>query len=513
MAKTLKQYNIGPKVDARICMVSSPIRVRAYKQENDTMESTRSIKEARKGKYMVGEYAEVVHVADRKTPVSQIKEIFGEDEPISAIVIVSEKKPIGLVMNIHLDRILSQRYGVALFYHKPIEVIMDVSPLVVEYSTPIEEAAVSAMNRDKAKLFDHLVITKKGEVSGIVSVQNILNAILNIRRKNAHEMNRINEELHQQIEERRKAEEELVKLNHELEDRVLLRTVEIRDSNQKLIKAVEDAQAANRAKSDFLANMSHELRTPLNHIIGFTELVLEQYFGQLNGTQAEYLSDVLSSSNHLLSLINDILDLSKVEAGKLELYNSEIDLQKMLENSIVMIKEKAQKHRIRLSTGFDDIPETIEGDTRKLKQILYNLLSNAVKFTPDGGSICLRADRYSTDSFSMPHGFQPTLNSERGDYLKISVKDNGIGLKEEDLQRIFDPFEQAYGQRNRKYQGTGLGLSLTKKFVELHHGWIWAESQGEGKGSHFCFVIPSRQSEDRNTEQELIGAQNLKGIR
>ncbi|MBW2153246.1 MAG: HAMP domain-containing protein, partial [Deltaproteobacteria bacterium] len=147
----------------------------------------------------------------------------------------------------------------------------------------------------------------------------------------------------------------------------------------------EAAEAANRAKSEFLANMSHELRTPLNHIIGFTELVLDDHFGTLNPEQREYLSDVLNSSKHLLSLINDILDLSKVEAGKLELELSEVHLQTLLNSSLKMVKEKSLKHGIGLKTAIDGIPETVRIDERKMKQILYNLLSNAVKFTPDGG--------------------------------------------------------------------------------------------------------------------------------
>jgi signal transduction histidine kinase len=145
------------------------------------------------------------------------------------------------------------------------------------------------------------------------------------------------------------------------------------------------ADKANNAKSEFLANMSHELRTPLNHIIGFTEIVLEKNFGELNEMQDEYLNDVHHSSRHLLSLINDILDLSKVEAGKIELEPSNCNLKMVLENSLVMIKEKAMKHRIRLTMDMDGVPETIKADERKLKQIIYNILSNAVKFTPDGG--------------------------------------------------------------------------------------------------------------------------------
>jgi PAS domain S-box-containing protein len=260
-------------------------------------------------------------------------------------------------------------------------------------------------------------------------------------------------------------------------------------------RAKEAADRSNRAKSEFLANMSHELRTPLNHIIGFTELVVDQQAGKLNGMQAEYLGDVLASSRHLLSLINDILDLSKVEAGKVELEAGEVSLPDLLQNSFTMIKEKATKHRIRLQMEIDGIPEQIRGDERKLKQILYNLLSNAVKFTPDGGVVTLSACRLFSrdhqwtkeDGCVAPIPFAPPV---AGEWAGISIRDTGIGVKGEDLKRIFAPFEQADNSMGRRYQGTGLGLSLTRQLVELHRGRIWAESEGEGKGSKFSFILP-----------------------
>jgi signal transduction histidine kinase len=319
----------------------------------------------------IGDLKEDVQRAGRHARVSEIKALFNEDEPIKAVVIVSGKKPIGLVMNFHLDRTLSQRFGVALYYEKPIDAIMDTSPLIVDAGMPVQEVADRAMGREKSKIFDHIIITERGDISGIVSVQDIMTAMSNIQRKYADSMNLANEQLQKEIDERSKVENKLVNLNQELEDRVVKRTAQIEESNRKLKKAVSVAEAANKAKSDFLSNMSHELRTPLNHIIGFTELVLEQHFGSLNDTQSEYLSDVLNSSNHLLSLINDILDLSKIEAGKHELFISDIELRPLLEKSIVMIKEKAQKHRIQISTEFDDAPSVVEGDVRKLKQIMY----------------------------------------------------------------------------------------------------------------------------------------------
>ncbi|WP_162458909.1 ATP-binding protein [Desulfosarcina ovata] len=441
----------------------------------------------------IGDLKGNVQLANRNTKVSEIKKVFREDEPIKAVVIVSGKKPLGLVMNIHLDRTLSQRFGVALYYDKPIDAIMDVEPLIVDANIPVPEVADMAMNREKSKIFDHIIITEQGEVSGIVSVQDIMSAMSNIQHRYADAMNRVNEQLQKEIDERSKVEDELVTLNQELEERVAKRTSEIQESNQKLKNAVSVAEAANKAKSDFLSNMSHELRTPLNHIIGFTELVLGQHFGGLNETQSEYLTDVLNSSNHLLSLINDILDLSKIEAGKHELFISEIEIRPLLEKSIVMIKEKAQKHRIQITTEFDGVPEIIEGDARKIKQIMYNLLSNAVKFTGDNGRICLHAKRIADVSELPMHQCHPMISACEADLIEISVKDSGIGLKSDDRERIFNPFEQADSAKSRKYQGTGLGLSLTKKLVELHNGFIWVRSDGQGMGSDFRFILPSRQ--------------------
>ena len=234
----------------------------------------------------------------------------------------------------------------------------------------------------------------------------------------------------------------------------------------------ERAQAANVAKSDFLANMSHELRTPLNVIIGFTELILDKQCGDITPQQEEYLGDVVHSARDLFLLINDILDLTKIEAGKLELELSEVPLPELLSRSFTILKEKALKHNIQLSYEVKDIPGSIIADERKLKQIIYNLLSNAVKFTPDGGRVQMEAEL-------------------AGGFVQVSIADTGIGIKEQDLQRIFDPFEQAESSLSRRFQGTGLGLSLTRSMVELHGGKIWAESEGEGKGARFFFLMPT----------------------
>jgi len=284
-------------------------------------------------------------------------------------------------------------------------------------------------------------------------------------------------------------------VRHKFQEGMKQNQLGLEEEKAKLADAIKEAERANQTKSAFLANMSHELRTPLNHIMGFTELVLDKNFGELNETQEEYLTDVYQSSQHLLSLINDILDLSKVEAGKLELIPSQVNLRILLENSLIMIKETAMKHGIKTSINTNGIPDTITADERKLKQIIYNLLSNAVKFTPDGGEIrllsCLSNSKKIRDQIeSIPTQLSAVDFEPHRDWVQISVQDSGIGFIPEDAERIFCAFEQADSSKSRSRQGTGLGLSLTKQFIKLHGGNIWAESEGEGKGSVFHMVIP-----------------------
>ncbi len=291
-------------------------------------------------------------------------------------------------------------------------------------------------------------------------------------------------------------DEELEQHRHHLKEEVDLRTSELQQALEQAYVMAQHAESANLAKSSFLANMSHELRTPLNAVIGFSEVLLEQHFGEINSSQEEYLQDIHASGNHLLSLVQDILDLSKIEIGKMEIEPTEINMQSLLEGSLMMFREKALKHDIDISIDeAGHIPEIILADERKVKQIMLNLLSNAVKFTSDGGEIHIHAevvDRPCLENH-VPAQFKddvlPSIGNHHTSYLKVSVSDNGIGIKAESIKKIFFPFEQEDSSISRQYGGTGLGLSLCKKFVELHHGCIWVESK-VGKGSTFSFVFP-----------------------
>jgi signal transduction histidine kinase/DNA-binding response OmpR family regulator/HAMP domain-containing protein len=266
------------------------------------------------------------------------------------------------------------------------------------------------------------------------------------------------------------AYQQIEQLNVGLEEKVQERTEALQRQQATLQEMNLQLEIANRHKSEFLANMSHELRTPLNAIIGFSEVLLEQMFGALNAKQAEYLDDILGSGKYLLSLINDILDLAKIEAGKLDLELGVVALRQLLEGSLVMVKERALAHGIALSLDMSDDLHTIMGDERKIKQILFNLLSNAVKFTPDKGRVGIKATRI-------------------GEVVQIAVWDTGVGIEPQDQQRIFEEFQQVAQGLTRKTEGTGLGLTLTKKFVELHGGTVWVESSLD-HGSTFTFTLP-----------------------
>ena len=240
--------------------------------------------------------------------------------------------------------------------------------------------------------------------------------------------------------------------------------------NDDLGRLYQQLESVNRHKSEFLANMSHELRTPLNAIIGFSEVLNERMFGELNDKQAEYVQDIYTSGRHLHALINDILDLSKIEAGRMELDLSSFTLSSVVDAAVTLVRERAHRAGVKLEVAAPADLGEVRADERKLKQILLNLLSNALKFTPTGGRIGVTARR------------------DNG-LAEISVSDTGIGIAPENHEIIFEEFRQVHGDSLHPREGTGLGLALTRKFVEMHGGKIWVQSE-LGKGSTFTFNFP-----------------------
>jgi len=263
--------------------------------------------------------------------------------------------------------------------------------------------------------------------------------------------------------------DELKQLNENLERRVEQRTEELKIAR-------DQADVANRAKSDFVANLSHELRTPLTSITGFSEALQEKYFGKLNKKQADYVKYIQDNSQHMLSLINQIVDLEKIEAGKTEIEISNVRIKKLLENSLSMIEDKAAEHHItldcQLASEIDELE--IHADEPKLQQVVINLLSNAVMFTPDGGRIIVRAKVADKQ-------------------LIVEVEDTGVGIAPENQEKVFDDFFQVKSESKDKTPGLGLGLGLSRRLVEMHGGKVWVESEGEGRGSRFIFTIPSSE--------------------
>jgi signal transduction histidine kinase len=248
----------------------------------------------------------------------------------------------------------------------------------------------------------------------------------------------------------------------------------VNQMNDELQRVYGELETASRHKSEFLANMSHELRTPLNAILGFSQVLEKRLFGELNSKQEEYVEDIHSSGSHLLSLINDVLDLSKVEAGQIELEVAPFSLREAVERGVVMVRERASKSGVTLASEVAPEVQVVTADERRIRQILFNLLSNAVKFTPAGGRIDVSAERVDGE-------------------IQVAVADTGEGIPLEDLDRIFEEFQQTDAGA-RQQEGTGLGLALSKRLVELHGGRIWVESQ-VGVGSRFVFTLPVAASE------------------
>ncbi|HTM54880.1 MAG TPA: HAMP domain-containing sensor histidine kinase [Pirellulales bacterium] len=241
-------------------------------------------------------------------------------------------------------------------------------------------------------------------------------------------------------------------------------------AQRELEQAKDAAEAANYAKSEFLANMSHELRTPLNAVIGFADVLSERVFGPLNDNQSQYVQDILESGQHLLSLVNDVLDLAKIEAGSFELQRTLVSLPQAIERTVQMFRERAIRHGLRLVGQVSPEIDLVDIDERRVKQLLYNLLSNALKFTPEGGEVRVSAERH-------------------GDELRLCVSDTGIGIAPDQQEKIFESFYQVDSTLTKNVAGTGLGLAVVRKIAELHQGTVHVESE-PGLGSTFVVMLP-----------------------
>ena len=363
------------------------------------------------------------------------------------------------------------------------------TPTIVVTGIGNEEIAVTAM---KAGAYDYLIKDAEGHYLKTLSVT-VDNAI---RRKQAEEeLTRYREhleelvelrtsELKREIEERKRAETALQKARDELEIRVKERTAELSRVNAELARAA-------KLKDEFLANMSHELRTPLNVILGMSEALQEEVYGPLNDRQLKSLRTVEESGRHLLMLINDVLDLSKIGAGKFDLEIGPVFVESACQAALRMVKQIAQKKHIKVAGLFDNAVTTIHADERRLKQILVNLLDNAVKFTPERGKIGLDVE-----------------GDVDQQVVHFTVWDTGIGIAQEDMERLFQPFVQLDASLTRRYEGTGLGLSLVYRMVEMHGGSVTVESD-VGNGSRFTFSLPWK--EVRSLE-ELAGRRETRGI-
>jgi signal transduction histidine kinase/DNA-binding response OmpR family regulator len=294
---------------------------------------------------------------------------------------------------------------------------------------------------------------------------------------------------------------ELREYSRTLENKVEERTKALRLINEELYRTNQQLEAVSKMKSEFLANMSHELRTPLNAIIGFSEILCEQSFGQLNDKQFKYAQNVVVSGKHLLHLINEILDLTKVESGKMDLHLETFSVNDAITEILSFAQSLASKKEITVRRQFSSKLVTITADLKKFKQIFYNLLSNAIKFTPEGGLVEVITDCVGDFEMSDDEHFV------RRRYAEFCVKDNGIGISPEDQGRIFQEFHQVDGSYSRQYEGTGLGLALTKKLVELHGGSIWVESE-KGKGSAFYWTLPITQDNIFEPVRQLAARQN-----
>lgn len=297
--------------------------------------------------------------------------------------------------------------------------------------------------------------------------------------------NKMAKALKRTLDERARVAMQLRDLNRSLEDRIRERTSELEETNRELART-------SRHKSEFLANMSHELRTPLNAILGFTELIIDGVYGKIPAELGESIQDIHINGRHLLRLVNDVLDLSKIEAGQMRLNPGEYTIQSLIDSVISATRSLATEKRLELASRIEaDLP-VVWGDSKRMTQVLMNLVGNAIKFTPGGGRVTVTAKR-------VRGGQGETSSARNSEFIEVAVADTGIGIPVDELKNIFSEFRQVDSSITREYGGSGLGLSIAKRLVEMHEGSIWAESQ-VGKGSIFYFQIPSGPNGEKACE-------------
>ncbi len=307
-----------------------------------------------------------------------------------------------------------------------------------------------------AKGVSHVIVTKKAIYTDLLGKKMLVGVI-------------------RDITELKKIEAALLGERGHLEEKVRDRTLELQQTNQRLKLTAEDLRRVSRAKTEFLAKMSHELRTPLNSILGFSEVLFDGTFGALNERQKKYADNILSSGKHLLALINEILDLSKVESGKMELEMSLIPVQGCLEEALGLAEGLFLAKKIQPSIELDEATGSIRADPRKIRQVVFNLLANAVKFTPEGGKVGIRARKTDGE-------------------VEIAVWDTGVGIDPKNLESVFTAFSRVESAYTKETEGAGLGLTISRRFVELHGGKIWIESEGVGKGTTVKFTLPANRT-------------------
>jgi two-component system cell cycle sensor histidine kinase PleC len=359
------------------------------------------------------------------TRCAQVYDRFSADVDLIAVPVVDDERPIGLVYRGEFEHRLAHAYGRALYEKKPISTLMDPEPLVVERGIAIEELGHLIASDRPSALLRGFVITDQGRYLALGTALSLLQASL----------------------------------------------VRTEQRSQELERAYAAADSANRTKSGFLANMSHELRTPLNAIIGFAEIMQNEVMGPLPERYRSYAADILNSGNHLLGMVNDLLDMAKIEAGRYELRESRIRLVDTIDSAVRMLHETASRHGVSITTeNCADGGIRLNADERSFRQMLLNLLSNAIKFTAAGGSVQVRAS-----------------NGVQGE-LCVEVIDDGIGMSREHQRIALTPFGQVSGNLDRRYQGTGLGLPLVKSLIELHGGRLEIQSElGQGTRVGLCF--------------------------